>query len=157
MKIGHKSIKSVIRKLWAIIGDFPMPGHWRWHFYKRSGIKFTNDTSFDKQYRFIGKGVVFDSVYPELITIGNYVHITGDCVILSHYVDVSEKLNHWTSGPVVIGNHVFIGMKTIIAKSVTIGDGAVVGAGSVVTKDIPKGEIWGGVPAKFIKKRVGWD
>lgn len=34
-----------------------------------------------------------------------------------------------------------------------IGDGAVVAAGAVVTKDIPANEVWGGVPAKYIKKR----
>ena len=38
-------------------------------------------------------------------------------------------------------------------QGVTIGDGAVVAAGAVVTKDIPAGEVWGGVPAKFIRKR----
>ena len=37
-------------------------------------------------------------------------------------------------------------------NTVTIGNHAVIAAGSVVTKDIPSGELWGGVPAKFIKK-----
>ena len=49
-------------------------------------------------------------------------------------------------------DNVFIGAKTIITKPVTIGQGAVIGAGSVVTKDIPPYEIWAGVPARFIKK-----
>ena len=35
-----------------------------------------------------------------------------------------------------------------------IGDGAVVAAGAVVTKDIPSYEVWGGIPAKFIRKRT---
>ena len=41
--------------------------------------------------------------------------------------------------------------RCIIGK-VTIGDKSIVAAGSVVTRDIPAGEIWGGNPAKFIKK-----
>ena len=45
----------------------------------------------------------------------------------------------------------FIGTRCLVLKGVTIGKGSVVGAGSVVTKDIPDGEIWGGNPAKFIR------
>ena len=47
----------------------------------------------------------------------------------------------------------FIGANTVICNPVTIGANSVVGAGSVVTKDIPDNEIWGGNPAHFIKKR----
>lgn len=47
----------------------------------------------------------------------------------------------------------FIGTNTIVCADVTIGEGAVVGAGSIVTKDIPPYEIWAGNPARFIKKR----
>lgn len=43
-------------------------------------------------------------------------------------------------------------MNTLIVNAVTIGDNAVIGAGSIVNKDIPAGEIWGGNPARFIKK-----
>lgn len=56
-------------------------------------------------------------------------------------------------GEVHIGKNVFIGINTIIANAVNIGDGAVIGAGSIVTKDIPAGEVWAGNPARFIKKR----
>lgn len=52
-----------------------------------------------------------------------------------------------------IGNDVWIGHSAIVKAGVTIGDGAVVGAGSVVTKDIPPYAIVGGVPAKIIKYR----
>ena len=51
-------------------------------------------------------------------------------------------------------DNAFIGANTVICNSVTIGRNAVVGAGSVVTKDIPDNEIWGGNPAHFIKKRI---
>lgn len=52
-----------------------------------------------------------------------------------------------------IGNDVWIGAKCLIKGGVTIGDGAIVGMGSVVTKDIPPYEVWGGNPAHFIRKR----
>ena len=58
-------------------------------------------------------------------------------------------------GKVKIGNNVHIGMnKTIIMPGVTIGSNVIIGSGeAVVTKKYkPDNEIWGGVPAKFIKK-----
>lgn len=54
------------------------------------------------------------------------------------------------STPVVIGNNVFLGARSIILKGVTIGEGAVVAAGSVVTCDVPAYAIVGGNPAKYI-------
>ena len=52
-----------------------------------------------------------------------------------------------------IGNDVWIGSKCMIKGGVTIGDGAIIGMGSVVTRDVPPYEIWGGNPAKCIRKR----
>lgn len=54
---------------------------------------------------------------------------------------------------VVIMNDVWIGANCIITPGVTIGEGAIVGAGSVVTKDVIPYSIVGGVPAKLIKMR----
>lgn len=54
---------------------------------------------------------------------------------------------------VVIKNDVWIGANCVIVAGVTIGEGSVVAAGSVVTKDIPPFMIVGGVPAKIIKER----
>jgi acetyltransferase-like isoleucine patch superfamily enzyme len=51
-----------------------------------------------------------------------------------------------------IGPHAFVGANCVILKNTTIGEDAVVGAGSVVTRDVPAGEIWAGAPAKFIRK-----
>ncbi|WP_291866342.1 CatB-related O-acetyltransferase [Maribacter sp.] len=54
---------------------------------------------------------------------------------------------------VIIGNDVWIGASAIILDGITIGDGAIIAANSVVTKDVSKYSIVGGVPAKEIKKR----
>lgn len=56
-----------------------------------------------------------------------------------------------SSAPILIKNNVWIGMNVIILKGVTIGEGAIVAAGSVVTKDVPDWTLVGGNPAKIIK------
>lgn len=54
---------------------------------------------------------------------------------------------------IIIERHVWIGGNVIITKGLVVGEGAIVGAGSVVTKDVEKGTIVGGNPAKVIGKR----
>ena len=55
---------------------------------------------------------------------------------------------------ITIGDNVWLGAKCLIMQGVTIGDGVVVAAGSVVTKSIPAYTIVAGTPAKHIKERV---
>lgn len=60
------------------------------------------------------------------------------------------KTGHAT--PITIGNDVWIGANSCILPGVTIGDGAVIAADSVVQSDVTPFSVFGGVPAKFIKK-----
>jgi len=53
----------------------------------------------------------------------------------------------------LIGDACWIGANVLINPGVTIGENSVVGANNVVTRDVPPGEVWGGVPAKFIRKK----
>jgi acetyltransferase-like isoleucine patch superfamily enzyme len=62
-----------------------------------------------------------------------------------------------TKGDVIIGNDVWIANDVIILSGVTIGDGAVIAAGAVITKNIGAYEVWGGNPARLIKKRFSAD
>ena len=93
----------------------------------------------------------------ESIIIGNHVRIGGSTKIYDtdfHWLDLQRRISE-TGGvtkPVEIKDGAFIGAHCIVLKGVTIGEESVVGAGSVVTKSIPAGEIWGGNPAKFIRK-----
>ena len=57
----------------------------------------------------------------------------------------------------ILGADVWIGVNAVIKSGVTIGDGSVIGAGSIVTKDIPAYEIWAGNPAHKIRDRFPED
>ena len=59
--------------------------------------------------------------------------------------------------PISIGNHVWIGENVMILKGVTIGEGAVVAASSLVTKDVPARTLVAGAPAKVIRENVEWE
>lgn len=99
-----------------------------------------------------------------------------DSIIIGHNVVISERVvfrdsdNHSIkkdvgnlpsdksskTASIVIGDHVWIGMNVMVLKGVTIGEGAIVAAGSVVTKDVPSHCLVAGVPAKVVKTDVTW-
>ncbi len=68
------------------------------------------------------------------------------------YIKTPPKA-HKTKGNTIIGNDVWIGAEAMIMPGVEIADGAVVAARAVVTRKVGAYEIWGGNPAKLIKKR----
>lgn len=106
-------------------------------------------------------------------TIGKYCAISWDCTInaLNHSYDaltisafpyvpyvgnfVTSRTQKYKN--VVIQNDVWIGANSVIMPGLTIGNGSVIGAGSVVTKDVPDYAIVAGVPAKVIKHRFSDD
>ena len=56
--------------------------------------------------------------------------------------------------PPVLDDEVWVGARVVILRGVHIGRGAIIAAGAVVTRDVPAMEIWGGVPARFIRRRA---
>jgi acetyltransferase-like isoleucine patch superfamily enzyme len=70
------------------------------------------------------------------------------------FPEASNVIGHpATKGDVIIGNDVWIGRGVVIMSGVRIEDGAVIAAGSYVVKNVGKYEVWGGNPAKMLKKR----
>lgn len=100
----------------------------------------------------IEKGANIDSGFCNMISCGNNVTLTKDVYLLAHDASMKKQLGRTRIARVVIGNNVFIGAKTVILPGVKIGDNCIVATNSTVTKNIPDGEVWGGVPATFIMK-----
>lgn len=91
-----------------------------------------------------------ECIFADWIYVCDFDHRFGDphLPIRSQGIDVE---------PVRIGNGVWLGEKTTVLKGVTIGDGAVIASHAMVNKDVPPGAIVGGVPARILKYRPGWE
>ena len=95
------------------------------------------------------------------VMVADDVYVGGDCKIYDtdfHSIRAADRLSRPDPGvqlaPVRLGRACFIGGHSILLKGSEVGDEAVVGAGSVVTKAIPPGQVWGGNPARAIV-RIG--
>ncbi|MDX7797780.1 CatB-related O-acetyltransferase [Aeromonas caviae] len=146
---------------------------WRWR--KRNGSNTTIASSlFDMNKVSVGKytygkiNVLDYSKCNVKLYIGSYCSIGPNVTFLlaaDHYsntlttfplkakilyIDDKEALS---KGDIIIEDDVWIGLNVTICSGVRIGQGAIIAAGSVVTRDIPKYSISGGVPAKHIKYR----
>ncbi len=92
------------------------------------------------------------------ISIGRQVLLAPNCIIVD-----SDFHAHWppearatqpgieSDRPVTIGDYAWIGLNCIILKGVTIGEGAIIGAGSVVTRDVPPHSLAAGSPARVLR------
>lgn len=90
--------------------------------------------------------VMLDVMFPEKISVGRNTVIGYNTTILAHEYLIKE----YRLGNVHIGNEVMIGANTTILPGVTIGDGAIVSAGTLVHKDVPPGAFVGGNPMRVI-------
>jgi acetyltransferase-like isoleucine patch superfamily enzyme len=86
----------------------------------------------------------------------------GEGVIIAHNVFIRDSDSHQLVGnreptqPIIIGDHVWIGLNSVVLKGVTIGSGSVIAAGSVVTRSIPEKCLAAGNPAKVIRENINW-
>jgi acetyltransferase-like isoleucine patch superfamily enzyme len=92
------------------------------------------------------------------VEIGEWSMISMGAVILSssHTIPAMERSMRWEADelrPTKIGRDVWIGANAVVLGGITLADGVVVGAGSVVTRDVEPGVIVAGVPARQVRKR----
>ena len=107
---------------------------------------------------FIGDNVRIDTGHSDMITIEDGVSIAGGTRLLCHQRDFTDysvgsdylKLGY-TIKPIVLKKGCLVGMESFVMPGVTVGEGAIVGAGSLVTKDVPAWSIATGRPAKVVK------
>ncbi|MEO8766194.1 MAG: acyltransferase [Ginsengibacter sp.] len=124
--------------------------------YISSGTHIFADTksSLSIYNSFIGRNCVITS--KERVTINKGCLIAEMVVIRDqdHTVNTHMETLHeeFYTAPVEIGENVWIASKATILKRVTVGKYSIIAASAVVTKDVPAYEVWGGVPAKFIKQ-----
>jgi maltose O-acetyltransferase len=110
----------------------------------KTSIEEARITSFEPYKIEIGKDCMFSA---NIVIMNTDVHKIYD-------IDTGLKTNEGKE--ISIGNHVWLGIRTIILKGVSIGDNAIVAAGSIVTKDVKANTIVSGNPAKQIKENKNW-
>jgi maltose O-acetyltransferase len=90
------------------------------------------------------------------ITIGNFCSISPGCQLHTGGLDLREpyRVRKHILAPITLEDGVWICSGSVITKGVTIGRGAVIAANSVVTKDVPPFQMYGGVPAQKITDLV---
>lgn len=114
---------------------------------------FTRNTIIGDYCNF--NGMVIAGAGP--VKFGNYFHSGKDCLIITQNHNYEgNKIPYdetYILKSVEIGDCVWFGHRVIVTGNVTIGEGAIIAAGSVVCKDVPPCAIVGGNPARIIKYR----
>lgn len=163
MPNGSSKLNFILRYLFNILRTWYL-FHIRYPWVKYNGfVRVMKGTSFAQNMDIrIGNNVQFG----DYCNIACNVHF-GNNILMAGKVSFVGKHDHtfnisgrtiWqgergNNGTTIIENDVWIGTNSIIMSGVKIGKGSIVAAGSIVTKDIPPCEIWGGNPAKKIKDR----
>lgn len=103
---------------------------------------------------FIGRNCVITAKESVIIESGCLI---AEMVVIrdqDHLVDLVSGIHlreKFLVAPVKVGGNVWIASKATILKGATIGEFSVIAAAAVVIRDVPAYEVWGGVPAKFIR------
>ena len=114
-------------------------------FHRFRGVNIGNNV-------FIGLRCTIDHAYPEYIFLGDNVILSGDIYLIAHSKPsehFKRKLPSYVA-PIVIKSNAFIGVNITILPGVTIGEGTVIAAGSVVFNSIPDDSVAKGNPAEVV-------
>ena len=150
-------------RLLADLGRFPSHSV-RKYFYRRSGMTIPDSSSIHwraemyapERIRVGEHCTIGDSCFldgRDGLTIGDSVNLGSHVTIYTRQHDVDSSDFAEVGGPVSIGDHAWVASHAIVLPGVTIGEGAVVAAGSVVTKDVAPFTMVGGNPARYIRDR----
>lgn len=121
------------------------------------------------KFYFLGKGVELYTITfgtePYLISIHDNAVCAAGVQFITHDVSVHrickrhglERDEIDKVGSIELFENCFVGAHTLLMPNCSVGRNSVVGAGSIVTKHIPDGEVWAGIPARFIMKVEDYD
>jgi len=157
-------LKTLVRDiiLNTALSSVLIPIPLRWRFYRIAGMKVDRalicpNVWFGNRNISIGSGtfVNYRCVFNTAggIIIGDNCDIAMDVSFVTSTHEMGgpkRRAGSPASAPIHVGNGVWIGARAIILPGVTIGDGAVIAAGSVVTRDCQPNNLYAGVPAKLI-------
>lgn len=177
----HRTSQLLIKKKnslrlggpWEPIGNNFYPAFFDTHFvaYKNTYVEISGKVRVQTGCLFriqenarliLGENILFNSF--GMIYCYEMIKV-GDDVVIGPYVKIRDSDSHHfeypgyekkTTAPIIIENHVWIGLNVTILKGVTIGEGAVIAAGSVVTKNVPPHCLAGGNPVKVLRENVIW-
>ncbi|MBQ8219777.1 MAG: acyltransferase [Bacteroidaceae bacterium] len=156
-KVIGKFISNIYRKRLEKMMDWPIlhsfnPRKIRPMLMRKMGCKVGKEC-------FVGDYVRIDLGHADMITLEDHVSIAAGVRLLCHQRDFSNYCvgdDYMDLGyivkPIVLKKGCLIGMESFIMPGVTVGEGAVVGAGSLVTKDVPAWTVATGRPAKVVKQ-----
>jgi acetyltransferase-like isoleucine patch superfamily enzyme len=147
---GANSLWHVYKTVpfWKVVKNFiviqmarytPVLGMKNWLYRRFLHMEVGEQTSFALM-------VMLDVMFPEKIKVGRNTVIGYNTTILAHEYLIKE----YRLGEVIIGDEVMIGANSTIMPGVTIGDGAIVSAATLVHKDVPPGAFVGGNPMRVI-------
>lgn len=157
MKVFSKFIGNIYRKRLEKMMDWPIlhpinPRKVRPVLMRMMGCRVGKEC-------FIGDYVRIDPGHADMITLEDHVSIAAGTRLLCHQRDFSDYCvgdDYMDLGyivkPIVLKKGCLIGMESFVMPGVTIGEGAIVGAGSLVNKDVPAWTVATGRPAKVIKQ-----
>ena len=142
---GIKMINPIIQRTLAKIAFFSPGGYsFRAWLHKLRGVKIGKNV-------WISQYVYLDDAHPENITLEDNVSVGLRSTIFTHLY--SGNYGHGKkTGKVVIKKNAYIGPHCVIFHNVTIGEGSVVAAGSMVAKDVPPGVLYGPPSPKSLAK-----